>query len=136
MSDMREAARRSRPAHLCASGSARGAELHTRLSVDQDQHRSHGTGFPFSAPQHLDAYLRVFGELFHGCRDIPWDMAAGSLIVREAGGTVGDFFGREGFLESGNIVAASPAVFDAIVEATRRHFASESVAGLATRFIV
>lgn len=121
-----------------------------------------GTGFPFNAPQHLDAYLRVFGELFHGCRDIrragaavldlshvaagrldgfwelhlkPWDMAAGALIVREAGGTVGDFFGRDGFLESGNIVAASPAIFDSIVAATKRHFTSESVAGLATHFI-
>jgi myo-inositol-1(or 4)-monophosphatase len=121
-----------------------------------------GTGFPFGAPRHLDAYLGVFGDLFRGCRDIrragaavldlshvaagrldgfwelylkPWDMAAGALIVREAGGTVGDFFGGESFLESGNIVAASPALFDAIVEATKRHFTSESVAGLATHFL-
>jgi myo-inositol-1(or 4)-monophosphatase len=121
-----------------------------------------GTGFPFSAPQHLDAYLRVFRDLFHGCRDIrragaavldlshvaagrldgfwelylkPWDMAAGALIVSEAGGTVGDFFGNGGFLESGNIVTASPALFDSIVEATRRHFTPESVAGLATHFL-
>ena len=121
-----------------------------------------GTGFPFSAPQHLDAYFGTFRDLFNGCRDIrragaavldlshvaagrldgfwelslkPWDMAAGSLIVREAGGTVGDFFGGEGFLESGNIVAASPALFGSIVEATERHFTPASVAGLATHFI-
>jgi myo-inositol-1(or 4)-monophosphatase len=121
-----------------------------------------GTGFPFGAPQHLEAYLGVFGDLFRGCRDIrragaavldlshvaagrldgfwelhlkPWDMAAGSLLVREAGGTVGDFFGGEGFLESGNIVAASPALFDSIVETTKRHFTPEAVAGLATHFI-
>jgi myo-inositol-1(or 4)-monophosphatase len=121
-----------------------------------------GTGFPFGAPQHLDAYLGVFKDLFHGCRDIrragaavldlshvaagrldgfwelylkPWDMAAGALIVSEAGGIVSDFFGRDDFLESGNIVAASPAIFDSIVEAAKRHFTPESVAPLATHFI-
>jgi myo-inositol-1(or 4)-monophosphatase len=62
-------------------------------------------------------------------------MAAGALIVREAGGTVGDFFGGEGYLESGNIVAASPAIFGSIVETTKRRFTPESVAGLATHFI-
>jgi len=121
-----------------------------------------GTGFPFSVPGHLEAYLAVFGDLFRGCRDIrragaavldlshvaagrldgfwelylkPWDMAAGALLVREAGGTVSDFFGNPGFLEAGNIVAASPAIFDRIVEATQRHFTAGSVAGLATHFI-
>jgi myo-inositol-1(or 4)-monophosphatase len=121
-----------------------------------------GTGFPFSAPEHLEAYLAVFSELFRGSRDIrragaavldlshvasgrldgfwelylkPWDMAAGALIVREAGGTVSDFFGNPDFLETGNIVAASPAIFNRIVEATRRHFTPDSVAGLATHFI-
>jgi myo-inositol-1(or 4)-monophosphatase len=62
-------------------------------------------------------------------------MAAGALIVREAGGVVGDFFGGDGFLQSGNIVAASPALFDSIVETTRKHFTPESVADLATRFL-
>ncbi len=121
-----------------------------------------GTGFPFSAPRHLDAYLRSFKDLFHACRDIrragaavldlshvaagrldgfwelhlkPWDMAAGALIVREAGGVVGDFFGGGGFLQSGNIVAASPALFDSIVGTTRKHFTPESVADLATTFL-
>jgi myo-inositol-1(or 4)-monophosphatase len=36
-----------------------------------------------------------------------WDMAAGALIVREAGGIVTDISGAEGFLESGNIVAGN-----------------------------
>ena len=121
-----------------------------------------GTGFPFGAREHLDAYLRVFGDLFHGCRDIrragaavldlshvaagrldgfwelylkPWDMAAGALIVREAGGIVSDFFDSGDFLESGNIVAASPAIFGSIVEATKRHFTPESLSQLATQFI-
>ena len=121
-----------------------------------------GTGFPFSVPEHLEAYLGVFRDVFHGCRDIrragaavldlshvaagrldgfwelylkPWDMAAGALIVREAGGKVSDFFGNDGFLETGTIVAASPGIFDRIVEVTKRHFTPETIAGLATHFI-
>jgi myo-inositol-1(or 4)-monophosphatase len=121
-----------------------------------------GTGFPFSVPEHLDAYLGAFRQLFYGCRDMrragaavldlshvaagrldgfwelylkPWDMAAGALIVREAGGTVSDFFGQENFLESGNIVAASPAIFSRLVEVTKSHFEPAALAGLATHFI-
>ncbi|MDD4857498.1 MAG: hypothetical protein PHD74_05245 [Candidatus Krumholzibacteria bacterium] len=62
-------------------------------------------------------------------------MAAGVLIVQEAGGTVSDFFGCEDYLEGGSIVAASPAIAKAIVDVTRRHFTRESIAGLATHFI-
>ena len=40
-----------------------------------------------------------------------WDIAAGSLLVSEAGGIVADFGGESGFLESGNIVAGTPRVF-------------------------
>ena len=121
-----------------------------------------GTGFPFNAPGYIDAYLGSFRDLFNGCRDIrragaavldlshvaagrldgfwelslkPWDMAAGALIVREAGGVVSDFFGVDGFLETGNIVAASPALHAEMIELTSRHFTPESVAGLATHFL-
>ena len=38
----------------------------------------------------------------------PWDMAAGALLIREAGGLVGDLERREGYMESGEIVAANP----------------------------
>ena len=41
----------------------------------------------------------------------PWDMAAGALIIREAGGFVTDFSGGEDFLESGNIIAGNPKVY-------------------------
>lgn len=40
-----------------------------------------------------------------------WDIAAGALLVSEAGGIVSDFDGESGFLESGNIVAGTPRVF-------------------------
>jgi len=47
----------------------------------------------------------------------PWDMAAGALLVREAGGIVGDFEGGETFLESGRIVAAAPKIFTPLLQA-------------------
>ncbi|WP_028357854.1 inositol monophosphatase family protein [Brackiella oedipodis] len=40
-----------------------------------------------------------------------WDTAAGSLLVLEAGGLVGDFLGQQGWMSSGNIVAGSPKIF-------------------------
>jgi myo-inositol-1(or 4)-monophosphatase len=40
----------------------------------------------------------------------PWDMAAGALLVREAGGLVNDFGGGEDYLASGKIIAATPKI--------------------------
>lgn len=45
-----------------------------------------------------------------------WDIAAGALIVREAGGLIGDMQGEENWFESGNIVAASPKVFNSMIQ--------------------
>ena len=46
----------------------------------------------------------------------PWDIAAGTLLVREAGGFVGDFNGGDGFMRSGNIVAANPKLFKLMIQ--------------------
>ena len=43
-----------------------------------------------------------------------WDMAAGVLLIREAGGLVGGLDGGDDFLESGDIMAANPQVFAAM----------------------
>jgi myo-inositol-1(or 4)-monophosphatase len=45
----------------------------------------------------------------------PWDLAAGSLMVQEAGGLVADFTGEQGWMESGDVVAASPKIFTQIL---------------------
>lgn len=50
----------------------------------------------------------------------PWDIAAGALIIREAGGFVGDFNGGDDFLNSGNIVAGNPKVFKQLIASVRR----------------
>ncbi|MCG2633378.1 MAG: inositol monophosphatase [Gammaproteobacteria bacterium] len=51
---------------------------------------------------------RVNGFVHFGLQ--PWDSAAGALLVQEAGGLVTDFHGGPGFLESGELVAASPRI--------------------------
>ncbi|HYA46363.1 MAG TPA: inositol monophosphatase family protein [Burkholderiales bacterium] len=97
-----------------------------------------GTGFPFRDFETLDEYLGMFRALTArtaGLRragsaalDIayvaagrldgfwelglsPWDMAAGALLVQEAGGLVGDFRGEPGYLESGRVVCGNPKIY-------------------------
>ncbi|MCR2558939.1 hypothetical protein NSR33_23265, partial [Salmonella enterica] len=47
----------------------------------------------------------------------PWDLAAGSLMVLEAGGLVADFDGEQGWMDSGNVLAASPKIFTQMLSA-------------------
>ncbi len=102
------------------------------------------TGFPFRARHFLDDYLKLFRFFFNNARGIrrggsatldlayvatgrvdafweltlsPWDMAAGILLVREAGGTVSDFWGGSSSLESGHIIASNGPLHDWMVEA-------------------
>ncbi len=107
-----------------------------------------GTGFPFKQQQHLDAYLDTFRALFPMAAGIrrpgsaaldlayvaagrldgfweiglsPWDMAAGVLLIQEAGGLVSDFAGAHRFMETGNIVAAPPKLFKAMLQQIQPH---------------
>lgn len=107
-----------------------------------------GTGFPFRAQQHLDPYLDMFRALFPHTAGIRragsaaldlayvaagrldgfweiglsvWDMAAGVLLIQEAGGLSGDFIGGHDFLKHGNIVAANPKLFPIILKTIRPH---------------
>jgi myo-inositol-1(or 4)-monophosphatase len=43
-----------------------------------------------------------------------WDIAAGALLIREAGGRISDFEGGDGYLESGNVVAGNPKIYAAL----------------------
>jgi myo-inositol-1(or 4)-monophosphatase len=107
-----------------------------------------GTGFPFREKQHLPAFQSMFADFFTQAGDIrragsaaldlayvaagrldafweiglkPWDMAAGTLIIREAGGLVGDFSGNERYLETGNIVAGNPKIFADLIRKLQPH---------------
>ena len=107
-----------------------------------------GTGFPFRDFSHLDAYLGMFKDMLQKIQGVrrpgsaaldlafvaagrldgfweiglsAWDIAAGALLVSEAGGLVGDFTGDAGYLESGHIVAATPKVFPLLLQAIAPH---------------
>lgn len=107
-----------------------------------------GTGFPFKQQQHLDTYLATFKALFPMTAGIrragsaaldlayvaagrldgfweiglqPWDMAAGILLIQEAGGLVSDFSGGNEFMETGNIIGGNPRVFKAMLQQIRPH---------------
>jgi myo-inositol-1(or 4)-monophosphatase len=109
-----------------------------------------GTGFPFKDGQmdNLDAYLKMFRSLVgqtSGLRragaaslDLAyvaagrfdafwefglseWDMAAGALLIQEAGGLVSDFSGGHDFLEKGQIVAGNTKCFKAVLTAIQPH---------------
>ncbi len=102
-----------------------------------------GTGFPYRNDQDLETYLEIFRKFIGATAGLrrpgaaaldlayvaagrldgffemdlrPWDIAAGALMVREAGGLIGDLKGGEDWLESGNIVAANPKVFHEMLQ--------------------
>ncbi len=50
-----------------------------------------------------------------------WDIAAGALLVTEAGGMVGDFSGGTKYMQSGNIVAAAPKLFKPLTQLVRKN---------------
>jgi myo-inositol-1(or 4)-monophosphatase len=47
----------------------------------------------------------------------PWNVAAGTLLVAEAGGRVGDFAGGQEFLRANEVIAAAPGVFNLLRDA-------------------
>ncbi len=105
------------------------------------------TGFPFYDYSRLDRYmdlLRFFMQTSHGLRRLgsaatdlayvacgrfdgffeyslsPWDVAAGSLIVEEAGGKVADFQGGENWLFGKEIIASNSMIFDEFVQVVKK----------------
>lgn len=107
-----------------------------------------GTGFPFRDFTHVDAYLAMFKDMIQKTSGVrrpgsaaldlayvaaghldgfweiglsPWDIAAGALLVTEAGGLVGDFEGNETYLDSGNIVAGNPKIFAQVLQTIAPH---------------
>jgi myo-inositol-1(or 4)-monophosphatase len=53
-----------------------------------------------------------------------WDIAAGSLLIKEAGGMVFDFEGGEAYLDSGNIIAGNPKILKLMLKAIGPHLLS------------
>jgi myo-inositol-1(or 4)-monophosphatase len=54
----------------------------------------------------------------------PWDIAAGVLLIQEAGGLVGDFDGGHGFMDNGNIVTANAKLFKQMLKIIKPQFST------------
>jgi myo-inositol-1(or 4)-monophosphatase len=105
-----------------------------------------GTGFPFRELGRMDLYLKQLRKMMETSTGVrragaaaldlayvacgrldgfwelglsPWDMAAGALLIQEAGGLVGDMEGDAGFLDKGEICASAPKIFPALLQALR-----------------
>ena len=77
--------------------------------------RSHGIRRAGSAA--LDLAYVACGRLdgYYEKNLKPWDIAAGALLVTEAGGIAAEFNGETNYMNSGNIIAASPKVFGQMI---------------------
>jgi len=110
------------------------------------------TGFPFRAQQFVAVYCKIFEDVIRIAKGVrragsaaldlaytadgvfdgffelhlsPWDVAAGSLLVTEAGGVVSDFSGGDRWLERGNIVGAPPGIHADLLRMIGRHVREE-----------
>jgi myo-inositol-1(or 4)-monophosphatase len=106
------------------------------------------TGFPFRDQRHLGAYLGMFRDFIQATAGLrrpgsaaldfayvacgrtdgfwelglaAWDLAAGALLVKEAGGTVTDIAGGGRYLETGNVIAGNMRVHQAMLNIVRPH---------------
>ncbi len=107
-----------------------------------------GTGFPVVDQSMMDTYLAILKDFLaktaggrrEGAASLdlcalacgrldgffefnlkPWDIAAGALLVKEAGGIVTDMHGNEDWLESGDVVAANPKVLAQMLQIIAPH---------------
>jgi len=112
------------------------------------------TGFPFRAQEYVESYVAIFADVIRVSKGVrragsaaldlaytaagifdgffemhlsPWDVAAGALLVTEAGGVVTDFSGGQRWLDRGNIVGASPKVHAELMEVIGRHVSEDQL---------
>jgi myo-inositol-1(or 4)-monophosphatase len=102
-----------------------------------------GTGFPFRKGDNFKRYLKMFEDVMQHCAGVrrpgaaaldlcyvatgwydgffetglsPWDVAAGSLMITEAGGLVGNFTGDADYLYQREVVAGNPKIYAQLVQ--------------------
>lgn len=107
-----------------------------------------GTGFPFRQFEHIDVYLGILRDMMAGAAGVrragsaaldlayvaagrldgfwefglsPWDIAAGGLMITEAGGLIGGLTGEDNYMETGHIVGGNPKVFVELLRAIEPH---------------
>ncbi|MBU1424342.1 MAG: inositol monophosphatase [Gammaproteobacteria bacterium] len=107
-----------------------------------------GTGFPYSNFDHMDAYMDIVRDVMQKSSGIrrpgaasldlawtaagrydgffetglkPWDMAAGVLLITEAGGMVSDLQDQDTYLKSGHICAGNPEIHKQLLHIISPH---------------
>ncbi len=112
------------------------------------------TGFPFRAQEYVGTYCKIFQDVITVAKGVrragsaaldlaytaagvfdgffemhlaPWDVAAGSLLVTEAGGLVSDFSGGNRWLERGNIVGAPPGVHEGLIRMIGKYVSEDQL---------
>lgn len=123
-----------------------------RIQVKQSEQLAHtlmATGFPYYDFAEMEQYLAVLRQLMQQTRGLrrmgsaavdlayvacgrfdgffelslsPWDVAAGALLVQEAGGQVCDFKGGPDYVFGRSIIAASSAIHPQLLALIRQHF--------------
>jgi len=111
-----------------------------------------GTGFPFKDQRFVDPYLAMLRDLMKDTAGVRragsaaldlayvaagrldgfweiglqlWDMAAGILLIREAGGIATDLAGGDSFLQTGNVLTANPKLHQAMAEVIAPHLTDQ-----------
>ncbi len=112
------------------------------------------TGFPFRPGDSLKPYMAMLAEITSACTGVrrpgaaaldlayvaagfcdaffekglsPWDMAAGSLLITEAGGLIGNFTGEADFLHQRECMAANPKIYGQLVKVLGKYSRFASV---------
>ncbi len=107
-----------------------------------------GTGFPYTRFEHLEPYMAILREFMQKTSGLrrpgsasldlawtaagrydgffetglkAWDIAAGCLLITEAGGMVGDLQGKDGYLKSGHICAGNPNIYEQMLKVMAPH---------------
>ena len=106
------------------------------------------TGFPYRKGDDFQGYLRMMADVMQRTAGLrrpgaaaldlayvaagftdgffetglkPWDVAAGSLLITEAGGLIGNFVGEADFMDQGECLAGNPRVFAQLVQLLGKH---------------
>ena len=112
------------------------------------------TGFPFRAQEYVSVYVRIFEDVIRKAKGVrragsaaldlaytaagvfdgffelhlaAWDVAAGALLIREAGGVMTDFSGGERWMQRGNVVGAGKAVHKELISMIGKHTTEEQL---------
>lgn len=107
-----------------------------------------GTGFPYSNFEHMDSYMDIVRDVMQKSAGVrragaasldlawtaagrydgffetglkPWDLAAGALLITEAGGMVSDLHGSDTYVKSGHICAGNPDIHQQLLHIISPH---------------